>query len=82
MLHGSQVCDGGTGHAEVVCIEYDPALVTYQRLLTIWQAKVDLDQQKRTAPLVKPQYRCVLDYCAALQPCSAARCRAVQLITR
>ena len=27
------VCTGATGHAEMVCVEFDPAVVTYRRLL-------------------------------------------------
>lgn len=27
------VCTGATGHAEMVCVEFDPAIVTYRRLL-------------------------------------------------
>jgi peptide-methionine (S)-S-oxide reductase len=27
------VCTGATGHAEMVCVEFDPSIVTYRRLL-------------------------------------------------
>jgi len=36
-----QVSAGGTGHAEVVQITYDPARVTYQRLLDVYWRSVD-----------------------------------------
>src|SRR5512142_311068 len=34
-----EVCSGRTGHAEVVLVVFDPAQVTYERLLrTFWEA--------------------------------------------
>ncbi len=34
-----EVCTGTTGHAEVIQIEYDPAVVSYEKLLdTFWEA--------------------------------------------
>jgi peptide-methionine (S)-S-oxide reductase len=33
-----EVCTGGTGHAEVIQIEFDPKIVSYEKLLeTFWQ---------------------------------------------
>src|ERR1044071_10277070 len=35
-----EVCTGGTGHAEVIQIEYDPDKVSYEKLLeTFWDAQ-------------------------------------------
>ena len=34
-----QVCGGDTGHAEVVDLEYDPALISYQQLLDCFWRK-------------------------------------------
>src|SRR5215475_14521945 len=42
------VCTGTTGHAEVIHIEFDPAVVSYEKLLDIfWEAHdpTTLDQQ-------------------------------------
>jgi peptide-methionine (S)-S-oxide reductase len=36
-----QVSAGGTGHAEVVQVVYDPAKVTYERLLEVFWRNVD-----------------------------------------
>ncbi len=30
------VCSGGTGHAEVVKVEYDPSVVSYEKLLELF----------------------------------------------
>src|SRR5438034_11029317 len=33
------VCDGGTGHAEVIQIEFDPRKISYEKLLEMfWEA--------------------------------------------
>jgi peptide-methionine (S)-S-oxide reductase len=36
-----QVSDGGTGHREAVRVEYDPALVSYSKLLDVFWRNVD-----------------------------------------
>lgn len=52
-----QVCDGGTGHAEVVRIEFDPARVSYRELLEIFFAIVDPTTRNRQGNDVGTQYR-------------------------
>jgi peptide-methionine (S)-S-oxide reductase len=32
----SEVCTGTTGHAEVIRVEYDPSLVSYRTLMTVF----------------------------------------------
>jgi len=52
-----QVCTGLTGHAEAVEIEYDPALVPFEKLLEIFFATHDPTTLNRQGPDVGTQYR-------------------------
>lgn len=57
-----QVCEGNTGHAEVIRLTYDPAKITFDELLDIfWQAH-DPSQPNGQGNDVGPQYRSVV-YC-------------------
>jgi peptide-methionine (S)-S-oxide reductase len=51
------VCSGQTGHAEVVQIEYDPSVVTYDELLTVFWNNHDPTTLNRQGPDVGDQYR-------------------------
>jgi len=51
------VCDHGTGHAETVLIEFDPKVVTYERLLTVFFRIHDPTTPNRQGPDVGDQYR-------------------------
>lgn len=56
------VCRGGTGHAEVVEVEYDTQRVSYETLLdTFWSAH-DPTQLNRQGPDFGEQYRTVIFY--------------------
>jgi peptide-methionine (S)-S-oxide reductase len=56
------VSTGRSGHAEVVRIEYDPAVVSYEALLDLfWQAH-DPTQLNRQGADVGTQYRSVIFY--------------------
>jgi peptide-methionine (S)-S-oxide reductase len=56
------VCTGGTGHAEVVRVEYDPAVLPYRDLLSVFFAIHDPTTPDRQGADVGTQYRSIILY--------------------
>jgi methionine-S-sulfoxide reductase len=56
------VCSGLTGHAEVVRIEYDPKVTTYEKLLQVFFAAHDPTTLNRQGEDVGTNYRSVIFY--------------------
>jgi peptide-methionine (S)-S-oxide reductase len=57
-----QVCTGGTGHAEVVKLEYDPAQITTRQVLEIFFTVHDPTQLNRQGNDTGTQYRSGIYY--------------------
>ena len=62
-----QVCDGNTGHAEVIQIEFDPSQISYARLLEVFWAAHDPTTLNRQGADAGTQYRSVIFYHDAAQ---------------
>jgi peptide-methionine (S)-S-oxide reductase len=57
-----QVCDGNTQHAEVVSIEFDPAVISAEEVLDIFFTVHDPTQLNRQGNDIGTQYRSAMFY--------------------
>lgn len=57
-----QVCEGNTGHAEVVQVEFNPEIISYDELLEVFWTVHDPTQLNRQGNDVGPQYRSIILY--------------------
>jgi peptide-methionine (S)-S-oxide reductase len=65
------VCTDRTGHAEVVEVDYDPAAVSYDKLLDVFWNGHNPTQLNRQGPDVGTQYRSVIFFYTPEQEAAA-----------
>jgi peptide-methionine (S)-S-oxide reductase len=68
-----QVCGGGTGHAEVTRITYDPRAVSFAQILEVFFAIHDPTTPDRQGSDFGTQYRSVIFYHTAAQKAAAEK---------
>jgi peptide-methionine (S)-S-oxide reductase len=71
-----QVCNGNTGHAEVVQVTFDPDLLAYEDLLRMFFVAHDPTTLNRQGNDVGPQYRSIILTHDEAQAAAAARVKA------
>jgi peptide-methionine (S)-S-oxide reductase len=61
------VSDGNTGHAEVIEVKFDPSIVSYEDLLTVFFGSHDPSTKNRQGADVGTQYRSIILYTSEAQ---------------
>jgi peptide-methionine (S)-S-oxide reductase len=67
------VCDKTTGHAEVVQLQFDPSVVSYETLLKVFFTAHDPTTPNRQGNDIGPQYRSAIFYHSSEQEVTARR---------
>jgi peptide-methionine (S)-S-oxide reductase len=70
------VCTDETGHAEVVQVTFDPAKVSFEKLLEVFWAMHDPTQVNRQGPDFGSQYRTAIFFHTPEQEATAKRVKA------
>jgi peptide methionine sulfoxide reductase msrA/msrB len=71
-----QVCNGNTGHAEVVYLKFDPSKITYEALLDLFWSNHNPTTKNRQGPDVGDQYRSAVFYYNPEQKAAAEQLKA------
>ena len=62
-----EVCSGNTSHVEVVCMAFDPKIVSYEEILDIFWQIHDPTALNKQGPDIGSQYRSVIFYTSESQ---------------
>lgn len=71
-----KVCTGATGHAEVIQIQFDPAKISYEKLLKVFWEAHDPTTLNRQGADVGTQYRSIILYHDEAQKVAAEKSKA------
>jgi len=72
-----EVCSGTTGHAEVVQIQFDPQVISYEEVLDLFWKAHDPTTLNRQGADVGSQYRSIILYNSEAQGKAAERSKAL-----
>lgn len=76
-----QICGKKTGHAEVIRIDYDPAVVSLEKLLEYFWHVHNPTQVGGQGNDIGPQYRSIILYTSAAQKAAAEKSKAAAQAT-